>query len=49
METLARYLAEMPQIKETVLEALYLFADAAEETSAAEARVIGQIRAQLGI
>ncbi len=49
METLANYLAEMPQIKETVLEVIYLFADAAEETSAAEARTIGQIRARLGI
>jgi hypothetical protein len=49
METLRDYLAEMPSLKESVLDVLYLFADAEDDTSGAEAQVIGQVRAELGI
>ncbi|MCS7019438.1 MAG: hypothetical protein RMJ87_10125, partial [Cytophagales bacterium] len=49
LETLKRYLEELPDIADEVLDVLYLFADASENTSEEEERVINDIRTQLGI
>jgi hypothetical protein len=49
LQHLRDYLAEQPSLKETVLDVLYLFADAEGDTSGAEAQAIGQVRAELGL
>ncbi|WP_448519330.1 hypothetical protein [Rhodoflexus sp.] len=49
LQTLQKYLQELPDIADQVLDVLYLFADASEAISEQEARVINDIRKQLGI
>ncbi|WP_250630834.1 hypothetical protein [Rhodoflexus caldus] len=49
LQTLKKYLQELPDIADEVLDVLYLFADASESTSEEEERVINNIREQLGI
>lgn len=49
LQTLQKYLQELPDIADKVLDVLYLFADASEAISDDEVRVINYIREKLGI
>lgn len=49
LQTLKKYLQELPEIAEEVLDVLYMFADASDATSADEERVINEIRQKLDI
>jgi hypothetical protein len=49
LQTLQKYLQELPDIADKVLDVLYLFADASEATSDDEERVINDIREKLGV
>jgi uncharacterized membrane protein len=49
LQILKKYLQELPDIADKVLDVLYLFADASDSTSEDEERIIKYIREQLGI
>lgn len=49
LQTLKNYLRELPDIARNVLDVIYLFADASENISQAEERVIAEIRRKLDI
>jgi hypothetical protein len=49
LQILKKYLQELPDIADKVLDVLYLFADASDNTSEDEERIIKYIREQLGI
>jgi hypothetical protein len=49
MDTLRIYLTEAPDVKEYVLDALYMFADASDDVSYQEEETIDEIKRQLNI